>query len=149
MIIDDIYVSLLRLCDDFRQEVSAISPTMTFVNFDAHASNNSLPEKDIIGIAQLTVEHNVFVEVKVLFGVGCYEDHNLDRHMKLVARLFEKFLPTTTHPVYNAGITPIRKRGFMKAVDGTQMLPMGDDDGRPVQFVGVAFATDCFKQPQP
>lgn len=144
MILEDLYTSVMRFCDDFRI-AQAPDYSLKVVNFDAHADESTLPESDIIGISSFTSETEVFTDVMVLIGISTLDDPGLTRHMKLVSRLYEKLLPESRHKVYSTATG--QSRGIMVVSGGIRLMPISSSNARPLQFIGVGFTTDCFRTP--
>ena len=144
MIIEDLFTSVMRFCDDFRIS-QAPGYSLKVVNFDAHADDTSLPEQDVIGISSFTSETEVFTDVMVLIGISTLDDPGLTRHMKLISRLYEKLLPEARHKVYYTSTG--QSRGMMVVTGGTRLMPISSSNARPLQFIAVSFTTDCFRTP--
>jgi hypothetical protein len=142
LIMMDIDASLKRFCVLFGQDQS---PPVEFEDFDTHADDNSVPKIDLIGTSGLALSSSApFVDVEVMIGVSTLNDTNLLRLRELVARLFQRLQPTKTLDVfdYKTG----EKIGNMIVQDGVRVLPVGEGQSRPVQYVMVAFKTDCFAE---
>ena len=136
-IYENIFASLVKFTQDFIAENASISPDVDFVNWDAHASLNMLPNKDLIGFGNLGVNtDDAFHHIEVSFGVSTVDDLNLFRHVKLISKLHSKLLPEKQIPLIAADDG--RDLGVMIVVDNTDVLPVAKTETRPIQFIMVS-----------
>lgn len=142
LIMMDMDASLKRFCVLWGQ---AQTPPIAFEDLDTHADDNTVPKTDLIGTSGFSLSTNApFVDVEVMIGVSTMNDTNLLRLRELVARLFQRLQPLQTIDVldYKTG----EKMGNMIVQDGVRVLPVGGSQSRPLQYLMVAFKTDCFSK---
>jgi hypothetical protein len=137
MILENLQVSLLRFCEDFRL---SYVPLGTFINFDAAPDEEQMPRTDVVGPMALTVEVDEhFIDGTVQIGISTYEDVNNFRLSKGMSNLLEKLLPSTALPVYDA--TSGAVLGKMVVKSPVRLMPVINGKTRPVQFIIFSFAT--------
>lgn len=135
-------VKLYQLTMDDPSDVWTELPIDYFyIDFDAHAQIHEYPEHDIIGLRafQIVIDEHIFY-VSGMFGVGIFNDTNLQRHYRILDKLYAELLPTRRLPVYdmNSGLMI----GEFIILDGTELMPMFKADNRPIQFIGFSFSSD-------
>ena len=146
MILKDLHTSLTRMLDSFRQtQFSENGFDLEVVDFDTHADNSTLPDKDVVGLAGFSVETDGFTYLTILLGVSTYKDFNLVRHREIMSALYESVKPLSSHRVYDTRTGAVK--GYMKVDGGIKLMPVSENKARPLQFVAVLFATDSFITP--
>lgn len=134
--------SILRFCTQFATDMQAQGlASMMPINFDAHADINELPESDLIGPKEFGVEtdQGTFV-ISTMIGVSTLNDTNLFRLDKIIDQLFKRLMPDEMIPLVNAETGA--QMGWMKAMNGTAVLPVVQTKTRPLKFVAVSLGTD-------
>ncbi len=134
--LSNVQVSLMRFCTDF----AAAHSGFTFVNFDAHADETTVPDGDLIGPSGLSLQFSgKLVEIKVMIGLATFSDTNLFRLNNTMGEMLELLRPEQRLRVYDSetGVDV----GWMLILDGTQLLPVGGSAGRPLQYVMIDLVT--------
>jgi hypothetical protein len=112
-------------------------------DFDAHAEETNFPATDFIGIRDISMvtEDKNFI-VSCAFGVSIAKDSNLQRHNKIIDKLFEKLYPNKSIPVYDiSNNNGAATSNFLKVMDGSEVLPVARADARVIQFIGAFLGT--------
>lgn len=134
----DLQRSLLRFCNDFKDNFGNIIPE--FVNFDAAWDESELPNGPVIGTMGLTFEiDDQLVEGSFQIGFSTLNDTNLFLLSESIDRIVKRLLPTSKLKIYDA--TTGVEKGYMVIRNGTRVMPPAGSKTRPVQFVLVQFAT--------
>lgn len=130
-----VFSSLVKFIVDFAAAQS--SPKPTFINFDAHAVMTSIPDNDVVGIANLAVtSKEKFFTVECGFGVSTTpkNDENLFRQVGLVDRLFARLQPEMKIPLLHSTTGVVLSQ--MVIVGDTEILPaLKGAEIRPAQFI--------------
>lgn len=128
--------SLLKFCND----VIAKHQLESFqnFNFDAHSSINTLPEKDLLGIAELASTnfgelHSISVKFIVCTNNS---DTNLSRLRNLISILYGTLQPGN-HDVKLVDNNNGRCKGNFVVEEGVYVMPVGRTKGRPLQAMVV------------
>lgn len=112
-----------------------------FLDFDAHAQVQELPNHHLIGTKGITIrsdEH--FVEVDLLLVLSIFGDTNFVVHDIAMDHLFQRYLPTQKIPVYAQSNG--QHSGDFIVKNGTEIMGIVKADQRPIQFVSIALNTD-------
>jgi hypothetical protein len=134
----NIYASLTSFTQDF---IAGRPHPATFVDFDNHAEEVTLPDGDLIGLRGLSVDTSgTTMTIMVMFCVSTVDDTNLFRHRDIVDALFTKLLPTKSLSFLDAdnGVA----LGYLKVADGTQVLPIAKATTRSIQQIAVSLLAD-------
>lgn len=135
--------SLIRFANQFGQDVSAhgLVNGLEYVELDAHAQLNELPNKNLIGVSGYTLDiDEQFVSVACGFGVSILDDPQLFQLGQVMDALLDRLLPTRTIPVYHP--TTGNKLGQLIVTNGTSVLPVARTDTRTIQFITADFESD-------
>jgi hypothetical protein len=137
---EDIYASIVKFTQDFIKTLPNDIPA-TFVDFDQHASADTLPSTSLVGIRGLSVDSgDVTLSVTIGFGISTVDDKNMFKHRKVVDRLFTLLQPTKTIPFRNA--TTGNSYGYLKVAAGTLVLPVSRAKTRAFQEIAVNLLGD-------
>lgn len=136
--------SLIKFCQDsITAMVTAnIVPAdqLQFVDFDAHAELDKLPDNDILGVANLNWHNDThFYSVGVQIGVSTFADTNNFRHNDIVDWLEPKLRPTCKIPLVDP--TTGAETGWMVVEAGVALAPMFHTDTRSLQFMLLGLQT--------
>lgn len=138
--------SLLRFCNDTKEALIAdgVVTDMDVVNFDAHATMASLPNKDVIGIKSFSwTEEETLAVVTVLFGVSTINDDvNLSRHNDIIDYWTSKLMVSDQIQLFDPNTDPVVEIGWMVITDGTDVLPISNTSTRPLQLIAVNMKSD-------
>lgn len=128
--------SLLRFCKVFADDRNTFGCEIEVVNFDAYASIEDLPRKDLIGVSnyQLTVEDEAH-EIEAMIGISTIEDTNNFRLADFADKLLQKLMPETIIPVVEAD-TGIQT-GIMTVTGGTKVMAVTGSSLRPGIFIHI------------
>ncbi|MES0134509.1 hypothetical protein NKJ88_06035 [Mesorhizobium sp. M0016] len=140
MIIEDAWVSIVKVCQGIITEVEALYPDteINFFDWETHSNVAELPNSDLIGPTALafTEQSPGLSEAVFAIAASTYgDDTNLFRHRKIMSLIFERLRPTKTMKIYDAGSA--LEKGFMVFTDGTTLVPMTRSEARPWQYVQV------------
>jgi hypothetical protein len=108
-----------------------------FVNLDAHAQFNTLPESDFLAIAGFSLHiSGKLMSIFCQIGVSTYNDVDNLRHIDLMNLVMMSFLPEQVIPIYSAGnvTTPVLK---MVVPDGPMVDPTSKDNVRSLQMLTI------------
>lgn len=137
-----VFKSLVKFLQDYiaTQTVAPIE----FINWDAHVSTNTLPEKDLVGIAGLSMmESEKVYDITVSFGVSTYQDLNLLRHVRMIGELFAMVPSEATLPWLNdAGV----EIGKLVVKDEPEISPVEPTTTRPLQFISMSMTGTVTRQ---
>lgn len=140
MIIEDVWASVVKLCQDVIEDLRVMYPDVAFefVDWEAHANINELPNCDCIGPTALAFTEGSpgLAEANFAIAGSTYgDDTNLFRHRKIMSMIFERLRPTKQMKIYDAGSA--LEKGYMVFTDGTTLVPMTRAEARPWQYVQV------------
>lgn len=143
----DIKASLLKYCNDFIISQGATATVINF-DFDAHATQEQWPDKDLVGIAELGVSNHTDHYVTTLMIGVCTrsDDKELQRLSPLIAELFDKLKPGDMEVKivdYQTGMI----KGGLVVMDHVNLMPVGRTNTRPVQFIAVQLASSFLSPP--
>jgi hypothetical protein len=137
---EDVNRSILAYLNGFLSR-NSIQDFQVF-DFDSHASLQQLPEKDLIGMGDYSIENKKDQYMVTCTIIVCTQadDAYLERLRPVVGKLFNELTPGATgarFPVVDpSGVT----RGFLTVADDTMVLPVGNTKTRPLQAIAVSFA---------
>lgn len=128
--------SLLNFCQRFGEAMQIQLVTdqpLEPYNFENMGSENELPQHDLVGISNLSIEMDEhLLELELLIGISTYDDLNNFRLRKLVGYLFEELKPTKNLPIIHAE-TGEPLNASMVVMNGTKMMPVSGAT-RPARF---------------
>ncbi len=140
----NIHASLMRFCNDFCEDRRGLS----FVNFDAHANIDTIPDGDLVGYAGLSVSFRAqTIDLKVMIGLSTEGDTNLFRLNQYIGEMVQMILPTKKIRVLDSESG--QDIGWMIVQDNTTVLPVGGSDARPLQYVMLELLTSLNFQALP
>jgi hypothetical protein len=136
--------------DDVLYRLDDLNPTWTVLDydyflfdFDAHAQEKSFPDSSFIGIKDISLatQGKNFI-VSFAIGISILNDSRLQKHNRVIDKLFEKFYPTKRIPVFNIseGLGD-QENNFLTAMDGAEILPVAKSNARVLQLIGGFLAT--------
>lgn len=138
MMIEDVWASVVKVCQEIIQDVKDIYPDnqVEFVDWEAHANIAELPNCDLIGPTALSLTEQSPGLSDAVFAIAAStygDDTNLFRQRKIMSMIFERMRPTKQMKIYDAGSA--LEKGFMVFTDGTTLVPMTRSEARPWQYV--------------
>lgn len=136
MIVNTIWVSLIRLCNDMIQEMKDEGQAApAFIDWEAHAATPELPNSDLLGPTAfaLTEDEGGILEASFAIAASSYGEEHLFRHRYMIDKLFSRLRVekqiNLVHPETG------HYAGKLIITDGTTMSPMSRANLRPFQFV--------------
>lgn len=113
------------------------APKVDYTEWDGHAENYKLPEKDLIGLLAFScTENDRFHDLTFGIAVMTFNDPSLGRSTRYVNAFYNRLLGQSTYPIYSANGT---LAGFNAVVfDGTSVSPMQRVDARPTVEINVS-----------
>lgn len=140
-----IWGSIVVLCNQIIQDAQTAHPEaeVGFVDWEAHANIEELPNMDLIGPTALVLMETSpqMFDVNFAIGVSTYAtDENLFRLRHYISMAFEKLRVGKQIPVYDSETATTI--GYIKFVDGTGVMPMSRAVTRPWQYVQVQGVLD-------
>ncbi|RWB08784.1 MAG: hypothetical protein EOQ39_18775 [Mesorhizobium sp.] len=138
MVIEDVWVSVVKVCQGIIEDVRDLYPDVqvNFIDWEAHANIAELPNSDLIGPTALafTEQSPGLSDATFAIAASTYaDDTNLFRQRKIMSLIFERMRPMKQMKVYDAGSA--LEKGFMIFTDGTTLVPMTRSEARPWQYV--------------
>jgi len=139
MIYTDVKKSILKFCKDYIENNGLASKFDVF-DFDAHATINELPNKDLIGIGEFSIENN-----SEMYTVTCYiavctkaDDKNLARLTPVIDGLFDLLRPghKAMDVVRQSGNT-VQTLGQLVLMESVSVLPVARTETRPIQMLAI------------
>ena len=136
---DNVVASLIRFVQDFREEWM---PDADYVNFDAHAQLNELPQKDIIGMAGVGFSEDDPSRYEIMCGisVSTWGDPNLARLTKMISKLRGRLIPGTALTVYDHDTAA--PDAHMVTITPLAIMPVGQAETRTVQSIEIHLLLD-------
>lgn len=144
----DIQRSILAYCNQFltRNSVSGFD----VYDFEAHAGTTDLPAKDLIGLAEYSIENlggDMFDITCMIAVCTKSDDAGLERLRPVIGKLFKELKPGATGEKFpivdDAGL----KRGYLTVGEGVMVMPVGDTKTRPFQTIAVRFGAGYLNPP--
>jgi hypothetical protein len=136
MIAENTWSSVVAFTQDLRDRLinEGVLKAPQYVEWDAHASINDLPQTDLIGLTAfaLLAEENV-VQVNCSIGVATFNEKNLFRLRKAAAIVFESLISGKTIPYLDANSGVVTNQ--LVIAGGTNLMPVARADVRSIQFV--------------
>jgi hypothetical protein len=128
-----ICTSIIKVSEDFRK---ANMPASSYVDWDAHAQVNELPQTSVLGpagIGMTTENDGSFVAFSI--GASTLGDPNLFQLRAVMSKLYGLLAPETKlnilHPTTGAVV------GWMVVKTPVQITPVSKAEIRSVQFINV------------
>ena len=144
---NNIAASLKKYCNDFITSNSVYSSFKVY-DFDAFGSESQLPDSNLIGIAEYSVQNVERMYIVTCAIVVCTkaDDDAIKNLRKTVGVMFDKFQPGNTDiPIVNADTgTTI---GNLVVMDDVKVFPVARTQTRPVQLIGVSFGASFLTPP--
>lgn len=141
----DRFLSLVKFCKATSAEcASALSiQAPEFVNFDAHANLDTLPQRDILGITGYSIHmDDKFPTIFVGFALSTYQDKDMLRHMAIMDILFSRLEVNSTISTYRTE-HPTQVDGYMIVANGPLLEPVELMDIRTLQVLNVRLLNDA------
>lgn len=132
---ESIRASLFRFCKDF-------NPDLTLYDFDAYAVTGKLPDGDLIGLHQLSIDvESKIAKVRTMIGLTTdSQDVSLKRLNTLAGQLLDLCLPEALITLYDA--EDGSQIGHMKVTDGTSLSPALNAQQRPLKLLSLTAIAD-------
>lgn len=132
--------SITALTNEIITEMAAAHPeaTIQFVDWEAHANIEELPDVDLIGPTALTFMEITpeMWDVNFSIAASTYKsDENLFRMRHYMSHVFERLRPTRQVQIYDD--LTAERFGYLVVTDGTGLMPMTRSTTRPWQYVQV------------
>lgn len=121
--------------NDIATQINITAPT--FVNLDAHAQIDSLPQEHAICIQGYALHINdKMITVFVAIGISTFQDENLVLHTKMMDILTQRLLPESSIPIYSETslVVPI---SHMIVASPVTIDPTAHTDIRSLQMIMV------------
>lgn len=139
-ILPSVWGSIVKHTNNLIIEAKSLYPhaTIQFVDWEAHANIEELPDADLIGPTSLVLMEisPQMYDVNFSIAVSTYKsDENLFRLRSYLSLIFNSVRPTKQITVYEAGT--LNEIGYIMCQDGTAVLPMSRAVTRPFQYVQV------------
>jgi hypothetical protein len=139
-IIPSVWGSIVKHVNGLITELEAEFPqaNIGFIDWEAHANIQEIPEQDLIGPTSLVLMEvsPQMYDVNFSIAVSTFgTDVNLFRHRSYISTIFESLRPSKQIPVYENGTN--NELGYLIFQDGTGAMPMTRSLTRPFQYVQV------------
>ena len=131
-----VWASLVKFCQDFilKMKAEGISDDLQFIDWETHANWQELPNSDLIGPTSIGVwEDEKIIHVTFAIAVSSYNEKNLFRHRRMIARVFDRMRTEKQISFYD--LDSLDEAGKIIMIDGTTVPPMSRAEVRPWQFV--------------
>lgn len=142
--------SLIKYCNGFITRHSLTSTCEPF-DFDAHAVEGEMPEKDLIGIGEYTIENvdQHYMITALVCVCTMADDANLKRLRKITGLLFSELKPgDTSIKVVDIGGSPVGQYiGNLVIMDNVKALQIARSNTRPIQMIAVQFGSSFLTPP--
>lgn len=137
-----IFKSLVGFCYDFIKENNLDFDSF---DFDAHASLEELPQKNLIGVGEYSLqeEQELYYGSCSIFISTLQTDHNINILRPTLAKLFAELHTNRRIPIYNDDFT--QEIGNIVIMNGTQAMPVARTKTRPLAGINISFATAVFQ----
>lgn len=136
----NVKASLLKYCKEFNQRHSL---GFDIFDFDAHTTINELPDVDLIGIGDYSLDNDgELITVSCLIGVVTKaDDHNLNRLSPVIDKLITELYPNKVDSdLVVVTATDGLPYGQLKLTGQIAALPVSRTmQARPYQTVAVTF----------
>lgn len=144
---EDVQRSLLAYCNGFLDR-NGVEDFEVF-DFDAHSVEQELPDSDLIGIGEYSIEnmtdhYNVTCMVIVCTKA---DDTGLRRLRATMGKLFSELKPRNSGNPFKVVDTSGVTRGYLAVMDNVLVGPIGNTKTRPVQAMSVSFAVGYSELP--
>lgn len=136
---EDCQRSLLAYCKNFLTR-NSISGFEVF-DFDAHAVEQQLPDSDLIGIGEYSIENQTDMHHVTCMLIICTksDDTSLDRLRPVMGAIYKELVPGNTGEILPVVDNTGMKRGYLTVMDNVLVGPVGSTKTRPIQAVGLSF----------
>ena len=134
---EQIWSTLFALCKEFKTALSSISD-LEVQNFDAVSEIAELPDRDMIGITELSRTEDPLVTIEASFVCSTWEDANLFRLTKIVGHVKDRLKTDARFTLFRPDT--LTAAGNLVVMGGTTVMPvMRSSKHRAVQAVAVTF----------
>lgn len=114
--------------------------------FDAHATLERMPDKDVFGIMELSIESDTNMQRgSCMVALSTLNDENIERLDKLTGDVYASLRPDTRIPLVSASTG--NRYGNLVVMNGTSVMPILNTDTRPVRTVAISLGADSVPQP--
>ena len=132
-----IWSTLFSICKAASQNLSSIAD-LEVTNFDAVAEIADLPERDLIGIAELSWRETPLVTIEAQFVCSTWQDSDLFRLTAIVGHIKDVLKTDARFTLFRPDT--LTKAGNLVVLEGTEVMPvMRSSKHRAVQAVAVSF----------
>lgn len=144
-VFNDIQSSILRFCNDFI--TSRLLPEFQVFDFDAHATVERLPPKNLIGIAEfgLVNEDKTYIATMMILVSTLATDGSNVILKKTLGQLFDALRPGTNISAVRA--TDGQLTGHLVVKAPVEVLPVMITEGRPVQAIALSVGSSFLIPP--
>ena len=121
---EDLWASIIGFVDSIIDEATSSGVTCQFINYDAHANIETLPNANLIGPAEFSFENmgqSVF-NLTCAVGFSMVDDPEQFNHRLVSGIISKKLEPETTIPILKASTG--MAIGFLTLEAPTSLLPM-------------------------
>lgn len=136
--------STLAYCKGFLTRNTSITNTDVF-DFDSHASLQELPEKDLIGISEFSVENSgdtYYVNCIVTICTKS-DDSNILRLTNIMDKMFSEIRPGATGDKFKVVDSAGTRLGNFTVKSPVEATPVMKSKTRPIQGIMVSLAIAC------
>lgn len=142
----DIKTSLLAFCKRSKHQLSMSS--VEIFDFDTHAVENKLPDRDIIGIGDYSLTDNDETHHGTCSIAVCTlsDDSLCERLSGIIDYLYSNLKPGTQVPVVKKDSG--EQVGYLTILTPMTALPISDTQTRPVQEILINFGVALDTPPQ-
>ena len=136
---EDIKRSLLSYCNNFLPR-NSIEDFEVF-DFDTHAVEQKLPDKDTIGISEYSITNNTDMYIITCMIVVCTksDDTGLQRLDQAIGRLFNELTPGNTGELFSILDENGIRRGYLTVMDEVFVGSVAKTETRPLKAIAVSF----------
>lgn len=135
----DFQASLLNFCKTVRDDLAAEGINLTIVKWDAFAEIEELPDGDLIGPMDFSVECDGTETGSALIAVSTEKDTNIERLDRIISLIYSRLKkPGEMLPLLNASTG--QQRSWMTVMEGTAVLPILRAKTRALKAVAVSLA---------
>lgn len=143
---ENIWGSIVAFTNDIIDDRQTLHPEseIQFVDWEAHANIQELPDCDLIGTTAVTITEDSadMFSGSFTIGVSTYAtDASLFRLRNYVGEIFKRLQSGSKIAFYDH--KTLEQKGWLYVADGTLIMPMTRADVRPLQFIQCQFLFDA------
>ena len=138
---EDVVQSIIKWGQNFIEDSEikniAIDPIEYWV-WDAYGDVTDLPDVPLFGHSGFAMDTDGLMgAANFSYGLSFIQDKNLNRHTKIMSRLFSQLTPGRQIPFIDGQDPTLGYESWMIITDDTNLLPVVRTPIRPVQFIQV------------